>query len=42
MLFSFFGVDNGTDLVKVQFASVLDDQLVFLQGESSETVYGGI
>ena len=26
----------------MQFAHVLNDQLVFLQGENSKTVYGGI
>ena len=34
-------LDMGTHLEKVQFASVVDDQLQFLPGESSDTVYGG-
>ena len=34
-------VDIGGSLTKVQFASVVNDQLVFLPGENSETVYGG-
>ena len=32
---------RGNTLAKVQFASVIDDQLVFLPGENSESVYRG-
>ena len=35
-------LDNGTHLVKVHFASVLENQLVFMPGENSGTIYGGI
>ena len=35
-------VDIKGSLTKVQFASVINDQLVFLPGENSKTVYGGI
>ena len=34
-------IDNGTHLAKVHFASVQNNRLVFLPGESTETVYGG-
>ena len=38
--FNYAGKEN--TLAKVQFASIIDNQLVFLPGENSETVYGGM
>ena len=38
----FMYVVNGTNLTKMEFASVQDDQLVFANEENGATIYRGI
>ena len=35
-------VGNTTNLTKVEFANIQDNQLMFVEGENGATIYGGI